>query len=359
MFTDLAAGILFIGALLTVALVSDHVQFTSVIQLLVGVPVFLFVPGYPITLVLFPRTRPEAVRTSESVADSFHQRALSPVERFALSVVTSVVVVAVVTLAVTLLPSGISELSIVSGIAAVTLLFTAAAATGHRRVPPEDRPTGLLNAIPTPTPERTWSEQPKLTLLNLMVVLSVILAASVVVFQPFGPPASEPFSEYQLLVEQPDGDLAATDYPGQFTAGENESLSVRIRNHEGQAVNYTVVVRVERLTGTDESPSGRVIRRDRFHVPVEAGGSRTVRRSPSLSTSGDYRLVYLFYEDSPAGAPDRESADGALHLRISVSEPSNRVSLPNERTVPVSSPISLSFVPNTAYKYSSIHGSRS
>ena len=386
-FLDLAVAVIVVAAALFTVLVPGVVP--SALRIAVGLLVVLFVPGYALLTALYPRTRPERAGSSrehdesdrdagdsgdrdvgdsgdhdtgdsadravsdsdergESATDRYagpwtddygpvrevHSRSLTGVERFGLSVVASLVVVGSVTLASTLTPWGIAAEPIVVGIAGVTLVAVVAAALARLRLPPADRPRFVVGQGGGDPLAGVRPESTRARLLDLAVVLAVVLAVGLAAFQPFGTPGHDEFTEYQLLAEQDDGELAAANYPSEFVEGEGgESVFVRIHSHEAEATNYTVVVQLQEVengatpaddgqVGDDESlQSTRTVELDRFTVAVDSGESRTIEHEPVPETTGELRLVYLFYEGDAPEMATRETADEALHIWVDVSEP--------------------------------------
>jgi len=317
-FADLSAIVVLAGTTIVVVLASDSLPFASAVRIIVGVPFLLFLPGYLLTLSLYPRSRYE--RGREMSATSFHRRVLTPVERVALSVALSLVVVAVTALTATLTPRGISEGPVVFGTVGVTLLAVTVAAEKQRHVPPGSRPTGIVSSSKITVPLSLRNESQWVILLNVAMIVSVAVALTAVAFQPFGSPDSDRFSEYQLLVEGSDGELVVGNYSSEFTEGENASIFVRVQNHEERPVNYTVVSQLQRVNGTGASPQViEVVAQDRFHVAVNAGNSRTIERSPT-TPNGEFRLVYLFYKGDAPDDPTPANANAILHLWIGGSE---------------------------------------
>ena len=370
---------------------------STAVRAAVGVPTLLFVPGYAIVTALYPRARPERAGSDEidgdeaggdavggnademvdrdadgmvgrNAVDAVPPRALTATERFGLSMTASLVVVGLVTLISGLTPWGISAGPVVVGVAGVTLVAVVAAVGTRLQVRPEERPmAGLGRRAGGSTDDGKTNETAEkdretdeggeksegligafrrdstgATLLNVAVLVSLVVALALVAFQPFGSPVSGGFSEYQLLAEGDDGDLAATNYPTELTEGEaGDPIFVQIQNHEGQAMEYTVVAQLQEVDVDEQAPDGggetpdeahpnaderslnvtQTSELDRFDVSIPAGESRTVEHEPTPPTTGELRLVYLFYEGDVPDEPTEETADETLHLWIDVTDP--------------------------------------
>lgn len=368
-FLDLAVVVVLVVSALVVVL--ELVSVSPAVRLAVGIPFLLFAPGYAVVTAIYPRTRPERERTDSGDLDggdldgdergsdrngrdtvggdaveSVHPRALTAVERLGLSVVASLVVVGFAALTANFTPWGISSGPITIGVSVVTLVAAVIAVGARLHVRPDEQPwaklgRGDVDKVVTTNEdgdgliEAVRRDSTEATLLNLAVVVSVVVALALVAFQPFGSPVSDGFSEYQLLAEQDDGALAAANYPTEFTEGEaDDPIFVQVQNHEGQAMEYTVVVQLQEvdrdesvLDGDGATSDGnppavtRTVELDRFDVSVDAGESRTVEHEPAPMTTGEVRLVYLFYEDDVPSRPTQDTADESLHLWIDVTDP--------------------------------------
>lgn len=325
------AFVLVAGAMLAAVLAPGLVPFASVLRLVIGVPFVLFVPGYAVSLAVYPRARPSVDARGDAASggerrdaiDRVHPAALGGVERVAFSVMASLVVVATVALAANATPAGIRAEPIAVGLGAVTLIAAGAAARARADIPEERLPDGVtaVDRTGAHVVREIRTSSGTITALYAVAAVSVVIALGLVATTPFGPLASESFSEYQLLSEREDGSLVASDHPTNLTDGENASVVVRVENHEGETVTYDVVVQLQRVNETTDPPA--VTSReelDRLSIRVEPGESRSIDHAASPTTSGEVRLAYLFYKDDPPAEPDRESADEALHLWIDVSD---------------------------------------
>jgi uncharacterized membrane protein len=230
----------------------------------------------------------------------------------ALSLVVSLSVAAVVSLVASLLPWGLGAVPVVAGVSAVTFLAALVAAPRRQRIPPEARPVrGDVPAMTNAVEDRSAVT----VVLDVVVIVSVVLALGTAAVDPFAPTGSERFSEYQLLTVEDDGTLVATGYPTRATDVADEGLIIRVANHEGRPVNYTVIVQFQRTdAGSGIGSVAEAVELDRFSVRVAAGSERTVRRAPDLPDNGGGRLVYLFYAGHAPADPSRRTADSALHL---------------------------------------------
>jgi uncharacterized membrane protein len=164
-------------------------------------------------------------------------------------------------------------------------------------------------------------ERPVGVAFNVLLVLSVVFAASSFAYAAFVPPPDAAYEDYMLLTRSPDGGYVSSGYPTTFERGEGRELVVGIANHAEEPTSYSVVVEVQRVRG--EGQSTQVVERSeltRFGATVGPGetwyGPHDV--SPDLAGE-DLRLVYYFYHGDAPADPSMATADDHLHLWIDVS----------------------------------------
>lgn len=295
------------------------------LRLLFGLPFLLVVPGYAVIAALYPVTAPTAdpsgLHDGSTAIPLPSGNAITTVERLALSVATSIAVVAGVGLLANFSPWGVRPAPVVAGTTVVTLGAVAVAAHRRAAAPRRTRRRGrewrwrsVASAL-RPRPSVTY-------LLNVLLVASVVAAAVAVGYTAADPSSGEQFTEFAVLAENDAGEPVAGGYPTEFTRGQGEPLYFRIDNHEGRPMQYTVVVRLEAVETTGGSTTvTRATELDRLDVRVGDGGSRTLEYTVRPTTSGErLRLSVLLYRGGAPSSPERSSAYRALHLWISVSE---------------------------------------
>jgi uncharacterized membrane protein len=123
------------------------------------------------------------------------------------------------------------------------------------------------------------------------------------------------------LTEDDDGSLIAGGYPDNFTQGSPTPLTAAVHNDEGQAVEYTVVVQLERVdtTANDVTVTRRqaVTRLERT-VPDNGTWHANHTVVPRM-TGTDLRLTYLLYRGEPADQPSTGSAYRHAYIWVDVS----------------------------------------
>jgi uncharacterized membrane protein len=326
------------------------------LRILFGLPLVLFLPGYALIAALFPEagTSPTATdgddetdsaestdasgSASEDQADEDTGRSLGGlgsvaagdeggidgIERVALSFGLSIAVVPLIGLIANFTPWGIRLVPILVGISAFTLGMVALAARRRHALPEEQR---------FRMPYREWFKAGKSEAfspesrrdgaLNVLLALSILLAVGAVGYAVMVPPDGESFTEFYVLTEDEEENLVAAEYPTEFELGESQPLVVGIGNHEGESIEYSVVVQLQEVERSDNETT--VVQRqelDRFSSPL-IGDNETWHRThdiqPSM-TGENLRVQYLLYRSSPPATPTAENAYRTLHLWIDVGE---------------------------------------
>ena len=322
-----------LAGVLSWVLISNIAVFAPILRetplrVVVGLPLVLFIPGYALIAALFPEAGISPEHDYETASDtpkdaSENRSGIDGIERIALSFGLSIAVVPLLGLVLNFTPFGIRLTPIMVAVSGFTLLLTAIAAQRRWDLPPDDR---------FEVPYQDWIADARSELLdpdsrgdaglNVLLVVSILLAVSSVGYAVAVPPDGEQFSEFYLLTENDDGELVADGYPTNVTAGEPQSLVVGIGNHEHEQLQYTVVVEAHRVNTANNSTT--VLEREslrQFEATVGANETWHQPHTVSPTMTGDrLRLTYLLYRGTPPQQPSVESAYREVHLWINVSE---------------------------------------
>lgn len=261
-----------------------------------GAVLLLFLPGYALV---------SALRTADGV------------ERVSFSVGTSIVIVSIAGMALHFTPFAITTVTVLAVVNAVILLSLVAGTLRDDPAPDADGQGSPLHDLSDLVRFETRTDR----VVTVVLVGTLLLATGSVAYAVTAPDESESFTEFYLLTENDDGELVASGYPTEFAGGETEQLHLGLDNREGRAMNYTVVVELQRVRTANGSTMVLEERQlDELQIRVDRGGSKTVPHqvSPSMTGQG-LRLTYLLYEGSPPEDPTVENADQSLYLRIQVS----------------------------------------
>jgi len=268
-----------IVSLLAIALLVAPLDAPTVLNALVAIPLFCFLPGYALLAALFP------ARAAKESPDRTRPTGAPPVlDRLALSVAVSLATVPIVGIAGSpLWGIDASRTLVVLGgvtiVAAVVAAVRRAGIPSHRRFAP-------LTSVGAVMPRSSSSQ-----LLVATAVLGVLIAgASVAYAAGTDDPASTEF----YLVNESEGGVALDG-----GAGPDDTRPVAIDHHADEPANYTVVVRQH----SSETGATEILRET---VSV-SGPERVVISGPGTTADVD-RIEYLLYEEEPSEEPDPQDA---------------------------------------------------
>jgi len=336
---DLAAVLVLVTAVI-LAVFLPVVQDTP-IRIVFGLPFVLFIPGYAFIAALFPErgtgppTEDNDIQSTSGTTDS----GIDGIERVALSFGLSIAIVPLLGLVLNFTPFGIRPVPIMVTVSLFTVATTAVAAYRRQQLPVEER---------FRVPYRQWLDTAREELfapdtrtdaaLNVLLVVSILLATASVAYAVAVPKQGEAFTETYLLTETDEGDLVADEYPTEFTVDEPKPLIVGISNHEHEPTDYTVVVELQNVTRLNETEStartggnattatnttlrvDRAVELDRFQTSL--GHNETWHHNHTVAPSfagEDLRLTYLIYRGEPPADPSTESAYRWVALWVNVS----------------------------------------
>ena len=318
---DLAVAV--VSTLAIYALTSVALPPGSPIQLLVGLPLLFVLPGYALVATLFP-ARPSQADTSrvDRLSDAviagrlgrLHQRGVDGVERAVLSVGLSAVILPLVGLVLSVVPSGLEPSPILGSLTGFVLVFAVLAAVRRARLPEDERFSvsfrAAVGAAASGAAGTTRSE----TAVNVTLAASVVVAAAALGFAVAAPQSGGGYTDFHLLTESESGQLVAANYPDSLGT-DTTPIVLGIENQEGTTQRYTVVVQLQRV-----ADDGTVTERTRlttFTPTVEPGEEWTTRHQPTPRMSGnELRLTYLLYRGDAPANPTRDNAYREVYLWV-------------------------------------------
>jgi len=350
----------------------------AVVRVVLGSIFVLFVPGYVLLAALFPeRGRSPTDDDRDGLTDDWvslfdkprEQRTIDGLERAALAFALSIALVPLLVLGLTLaqyafalvpmtvlLTAWTAALAFALSIALVpllvlgltlaqyafalvpmTVLLTAwtvalalIAAVRRWRLPSRQRfrvPFGDVVAARTQLTAAADSRFE--AVLNVGVVAVVLLALATSAYAVAVPPDGERYTEFYVSTENGEGDLSFSDYPERFRPGEAEPITVGIENYEGESVDYSVVVQLQRVAGdANDSTVTRRVPVDRFSTSVGPNETRHVGRNLTVSdrlTGESLRLQFLLYEGPVPDQPTADTAYRSVYLWVDVEGGSGRL----------------------------------
>ena len=298
------------------------------VRVAVMLPLVLFLPGYVLLGVLYPRGSANGSRPDSTKRNRSGNRSIDGVERAGLSLAASLAILPLLAFALNFTPSGIRTVPVLLALSWFTYIFAfltfvrrLGVDADHRfHVPP-------LSSIGTGTSRYLGvgagslasrrpfeSTTPTHRLLNVLLLCSVlVLVASVGYAAVTPPPYEASFTEYYLVTEDGDGDYVTTGQPRELAAGEGTAYTVAIENHEGEETTYTTVVKL-----VDASGGGGEV--GRAETQVAPGETRITEVTVTPDRGGeDLRLVFLLYPDEVPADPTTENAYRNARLHVTVT----------------------------------------
>jgi len=190
----------------------------GILRIILGLPFVIFIPGYVIVFALFPARKTD--------------RGIDVIERVALSIGISLVIVALIGVGLNYTPFGI-QLS--SGFLSIFIFILSAGAIAFYRwfeITPDERFAISIN-LSLVKPEDKLDK-----MLVAILIAVIVIAAISFVYVAVTPKPVEKFTAFHLL--GPSGGVS--DYPEDLNVGENATVIIGITNHEYQTIDYTVEV---------------------------------------------------------------------------------------------------------------------
>ena len=275
----------------------------SALRLLTTGVALLFLPGYALTLAAFPGSRTEETEAETPLNRRYFESSMSsldPFERIALAFGFGVCLMPVYGYVVEVAGAAYDPLTAIVLVSVATTLFTLFGAVRLWMSPTEiDAPSPFARLAATVVDEVS-APTPGKRALNVAVVVVLVLATANLAAAIASPAESPEYTTAVLLTENDEGELVADGYPDRLQAGETADLVLRVENHESRAVNYEVVVQIQRVS--DDGTVTEVSVRDRFEQTVEPGSAWERDHRVASDMSGErLRLAYLVYKgESPA-----------------------------------------------------------
>jgi uncharacterized membrane protein len=293
----------------------------SPLQVVLGLVFVFVVPGYALVSLLFPASDASRNFGLDVLSGGSDERAagVTLVERGVLSVGLSLFIIPIVGLVLNFTVWGIELIPTLVSVGVLTLVLTAVAAARRLRLPADQRfRPGILSRGRTVVSSAEGRTE---TVLNLVLVVGLVVAASGVVFALAIPREGEQFTEFYLLTENESGSLVADDYPTELTRGQEVTLAVGLTNQEHETTDYTVVVEMQRVRlQSDDATILETSQLHQFSATVDHNESWTQQHTVQPTILGDrIRLVYLLYKGNPPANPTMDNAYRSVHVWVNVT----------------------------------------
>ncbi|MCU4741569.1 DUF1616 domain-containing protein [Natronoglomus mannanivorans] len=324
-----------LAALLAVVVATNVTVFVPVLRetplrILFGLAFVLFVPGYAFVAALFPDAGESSATGTENSdradADPWTdstRTGLDGLERIALSLGLSIAIVPLVVLVLNFTPWGIRLVPIAIALNGVTLVSIAIAAARRQNLPQDERFRVPYRAwIAAGRSEVLGSNTRADAALNVVLVLSILLAVGAVGYAIAVPQPGEQFSAVYVLTEDDDGSLVAGDFPTELEPGESEELILGIDNNEHRTTEYTVVA-VEQDVEIDGNETIVHEQRELERLETELSHDETWHHPFDLEPTivgENVRIAWLLYPEDVPDEPSIENTEYYAHLWITVDE---------------------------------------
>lgn len=299
------------------------------LRVVFGLPFVLFVPGYAFVAALFPEAGPatgtETPTDESETRGTVDGRGIDGIERVALSFGLSIAIVPLIGLVLNFTPWGIRLGPIMVAVAGLTLAFVAVGAYRRHQLPVDERFRVPYREWIAAAREEVFEPETRTdAALNVLLVVSILLATASVGYAVMVPKQGEAFTELYVVTEGEDGELVAAGYPTTMTVGESSPLVVGVGNHEHHPMNYTVVVALQRARIVDNetrvSESQVLTRLRTGQVAANGTWQRSLDVTPTM-TGTHLRLAILLYRGSPPTDVGVETAYRWNALWVNVTAP--------------------------------------
>lgn len=284
------------------------------VRTILGLLFVVVCPGYAVAAALFPESSDGTVDPDNDVSAYFSTQVTS-LERAAISLGLSLSIVPLIGFGLTFTPRGIRLFPILSALAVVTVLAVAVAVRRRAGIPSNRRfqPSigGWIGKL--------GGQDSRLERhLNVLLIFSILLAASTIVFSIAFPGHEEDFTEFYILSENENGSLVAQGFPSSLDSTSENSIHIGINNKEGEQVDYIVITELQQTTAGQDSTEVVSTRRvGRMNTTINSNESwvREFEVKP-IMTGENVRLVFLLYREEVPADPDIENAYRAVHIWI-------------------------------------------
>ena len=191
------------------------------IRTILGLIMVLFLPGYALIAALF-----------------IGKDDLDAIERIALSFGLSIAVVPLLGLGLNYTPFGIRLVPIIITLSFFTIAMLAIAYIRRGNLPKEEQFSVPFHQMYTSLKQElhTNPESKIDRILTIILVISIIVSVSMLVYVIVTPKQGEKFTEFYIL--GPDG--MADNYPTNLSVGQTGNVIVGVVNHEYETIDYTI-----------------------------------------------------------------------------------------------------------------------
>ena len=256
------------------------------LRIVLALPVLLFIPGYCLIAILFPKNDD-----------------LGLVERIMLSIGFSIAIVPLIGFGLNFTPWGIRLEPLVIAIILLTWVMVLIAHYQRAVLPGEERFRVSFSAIAGRIREEFLPGEEKgvdrfLSVVLALVIIAVILATVYVIVVP--KEGAERFSEFYILGKN----QTAAEYPDRIIPAENYPMYIGVGNHEHRTQTYTVetwVLRTEFDNVTNSSAIVEMDPNDRLSLTLAHNETKIIPFTLFVIKPGYDRVEFLLFNESVPG----------------------------------------------------------
>jgi uncharacterized membrane protein len=288
MAMDLKLIIIFI--IITLAFIYVPAINGTVIRSVLGVVMVLFVPGYALMAAVFPG-----------------KMDIDSAERAALAFGLSVIVSPLIALALNYTPWGIRLVPLVTCLTLFTLACLLAANKRRHDLPEQERFSVDFAGIYRQFKGEAFADG-KTRLdkaFTIVIIASMLLSASIVVYAIAAPKQGEKFTELYIL----NSSGKVGQYPTVFSLGDSKPVIVGVINHEYRNVTYDLVIAL------NDSISVTNLHAEQWTLGDSQKWEKPIELKPDRAGT-NMTMEFLLYIDGNMVAPYRE-----CRLRVDVTNP--------------------------------------
>lgn len=263
-------------------------QSVTFMRAALGLSMLLFLPGYVLISALFPG-----------------KDDLEGLERLTLSLGLSIVIVPFIGFALNFSPWGIRLAPLAATLTIYMIFMCVFTILRRHQLPVGEAFSISISSVYMSLRHDVTSRKSELDrTLTLVLLFSIVVAAATLTYVLVTPREGEQFTEFYVLGMNG----TAAGYPVDLEAGESGKVMLGILNHEGEAVSYTLDLRLDdrSLPLADESETIYLEDGDKWENPISF--------TPE-DAGEDMKLQFLLYKNDDLTEPYRE-----LHMWINVTE---------------------------------------
>jgi uncharacterized membrane protein len=289
----------------SIVMIFFPIQNTTLLRVVLTIPVVLFIPGYCLIAALFPK-----------------EGDIELLERIALSFGLSLAVVPLIGLGLNFTPWGIRLDSLVISLTIFNWVMVLIAHYRRARLPSGERYripfseiAGTIRKGIIPIRGSRIDQ-----LLSFILVLFVLIAIITTFYMIASPKEGERFTEFYILGEK----QMAADYPDHIIVGQNYPLFIGVGNHEYVNTSYTIelwTLQREFDTVTNTSSIVEMDLSDRQSFTLAHNETKIIPSILSVNKTGYNQVVFLLFNESVPD-PDVNGSDrinaSYLNLRLMV-----------------------------------------